>query len=386
MKIIHISDTFFDGFAYQDNEFSKIHERLGHEVVVVSLLKKYYTPLQSRNIPNENTYFIGRVKMIRLPLKYKWNYRFNKFKELYEVLKKENPDIIYLHQTPYMSVLDIVRYKKENREVRLIIDFHCDYNNSGTSFLSRIVLHKIWYRLLTLLTIKEIDMYYYITPDTKKFVQEMYLIPEQKLSFLPLGCDIEEVDFKNQDKIRGDLRSKLGIGLNEFVVITGGKLNKEKNTYNLVQAFHHLNLRDAHLIIFGEVEVEYKKILLDLISKVPNVHFIGWLNSAEIANYYLLSDVACFPGGQSVLWQQAIACGLPLLCYKWDGVEYLNVDNNVLFIENENVSSICEVLKKVYEDEALRRRMALGATTIGRDTFSYSRIAKQVFDFNLNKK
>jgi glycosyltransferase involved in cell wall biosynthesis len=56
-----------------------------------------------------------------------------------------------------------------------------------------------------------------------------------------------------------------------------------------------------------------------------NIIYVGWVKPGEIYQYYMASDVAVYPGGQSVLWQQAIACGLPLICKYWYGCEYLDL-------------------------------------------------------------
>lgn len=380
MKIIHVSYTFFDGFAYQDNEIAKIQARMGHDVVVIALEKDYYTALQGRNIPDkQHTYISNGYKVRRIRLKYKWNFRFNKFAGLYQILEEEKPDLILFHQTPYMSMLDVVRYKRKYSNVKIYLDFHCDYYNSGLSFLSRVFLHKTWYRFLTRITRKYVDMYYYITPKTKKFVKEMYLISDDKLEFLPLGCDIEEVDYGNRNDVKRDIRSHLGIPMDDLVIITGGKLDEVKNTHSLIEAYQKLDMNNVHLVIFGEaIEDKYNQLLIKLAKGNSNIHFVGWLTSAEVQKYYLASDLACFPGGQSAVWQQAIVCGLPFLCPRWDGIEYLNVDNNVIFIEDVNVDSIFENLKLILGDDALRSRMAFGAINQGRDFFSYQNIVQKV--------
>lgn len=116
MKIVHISHTYLDGYTYQDNDLSEAHAKLGHDVTVISTQDHagcFYFPI--KYFHKEALYYYGKCKIIRLPLKYKSNYRFAVYDKLYETLINENPDLIYFHTIPYFCYYDIIKYKRKKK-------------------------------------------------------------------------------------------------------------------------------------------------------------------------------------------------------------------------------------------------------------------------------
>ncbi len=118
--------------------------------------------------------------------------------------------------------------------------------------------------------------------------------------------------------------------------------------------------------------------MLKLIDVDNRVHFIGWLKGEEVYDYYLAADAAIFPGTKSALWEQAICCGLPLICRRWAGMEYVDVGGNCIFIDGENEDEVIQSINLLMEDADIFRKMKLTAETKGYETFSYEKISKQV--------
>jgi glycosyltransferase involved in cell wall biosynthesis len=121
--------------------------------------------------------------------------------------------------------------------------------------------------------------------------------------------------------------------------------------------------------------------MLDLISQDDRIRYIGWLRGDEVYDYYLASDAAVFPGTKSALWEQAICSGLPIICRRWPGMEYVDVGGNVLFVEND-INELIEKVELLANDKELYEKMKQVACTKGFDTFSYERIARQAISIN----
>ena len=384
MKIIHICRKFLEGFAYQDNELVEMHATLGHEVIVITSdsdnSSLYFDMSLTKNIKSQKEYVSLKYRIIRLLPQYNVNYRLWRFKGLYEMLCIEQPDLIFFHGTPFLSLLDIAKYKKKYPSVILFVDYHLDYYNSAKGLVSKWILHKGLYRIITRLCRKEVDTYYYITPDTGKFIHNMYNIPMKKMEFLPLGGNLSNIRLNDSSNIRKRIRAKWNIAEDSWVIACGGKLDYAKNAHNLVKFISELKDIKVDLLLFGMVDEAYKPILLDAIGDDVNIHLVGWISSTEVYDYFLAADIACFPGSQSVLWQQAICCGLPLVCKYWNGIEYLNVSNNVSFIQGSSVEAIEATLLPLLKNRELVNRMRKGSQTQGRHFFSYQRIAQSIVE------
>src|SRR3546814_3746205 len=72
-----------------------------------------------------------------------------------------------------------------------------------------------------------------------------------------------------------------------------------------------------HVLIAGGVpdsEPEYASLLRTAADKTGcRVHFVGWQRPVGVYRHMHVADVAVFPASQSVMWQQSIGSGLPLI-------------------------------------------------------------------------
>lgn len=384
MKIVYIARKFLEGFAYQDNELAEMHASMGHEVTVISSKSDdsslYFdmSLIRASKASSREGDSLGYT-ILRLPIKHKTNFRFWEFKHLIPTLEKLQPDLIFFHGAPMLCLLDLAKYKKSHPQITLAMDCHTDYNNSAHGFISRVLMHKTLYRWIIRHTAKQVDWYYYLAPNIKVFMKDMYLIPDSKLKFLPRGGMLEHMDFEHAATIRHQIRESLHIPHDDIVVVSGGKLDAKKMSHCLVEAINNLAYTNVHLILFGTIEKEYEQRLKAVVGNSAKIHLIGWIDSKDVYNYFFASDIACFPGGHSVMWEQAICCGLPLVVKNWyEGMHYLNVKDNVIMLPDSDVKYIEDALKMLFENTSLCTNMQKNAATVGRDFFSYRRIAENI--------
>lgn len=381
MKIVHVYLTgpYTDNYGYQENIIPRYHAMDGHEVTVITSTATFGI--------KENVFSIGHteageyildngIKVIRL--KNKSIERLRVF-PLYEVLCKEKPDFIYVHGIQFFSLLDVAKYKRTH-PCKVVADNHADFYNSANGFLSKNILHKVIWRYIVQKSLSSIEKIYNVTPWGLQFVKELYGIPDNKLDLLYLAADDEKAEMDKKDEIRTKIRKELGIGKDDFVIVTGGRLNSSKRTHHLLNAFLNINVKDAHLIVFGDIESSYKTILEPLLKSSPNIHYIGWISSDSVYQYFHASDLAVFPGTQSVLWQQAIFCGLPTILRKWPKGEYLN-QGNAIFLYTDNVSELEQWLRFIYKYRGLvLSEMSSIALNLGQELFSYKNISRKVLE------
>ncbi len=382
MKIVHICITYLDDFHYQENDLSRAHAEMGHTVTMISTQDYAGATafIMAKEPPRSSRpYYIDNVKIIRLPIRYNVNYRIATLKDLYKTIEMENPEIIFFHAGASCNLPMIAKYKRMHPDCFLGIDFHSDYYNSATNTFSYFY-HKYFFRYILKLCFKYVDNAYVITPLVGDFVQEIYNLPSHKLKLLPMGADVSLIDFAHKDLIRSAIRKKYKIDKEDIIIITGGKLDHNKKTVNLVNAFKAITNRNLHLIVFGSADEDYKKELTAVIADHPRVHYTGWLSAKEIFDLYLTSDIACFPGGQSVLWQHAICCGLPIIIKYLKGLEYLDLGGNVCFLNSDDTECIKETLEGIIESPSVLELMARTARSRGTDFFSYRNIAQTIID------
>ena len=196
------------------------------------------------------------------------------------------------------------------------------------------------------------------------------------------------LDYINEIKSnysRNVLRKKNGFKDSDFIVFTGGKLDLLKKTELLIQAMNLVKDNSIHLIIIGKsMHEDYANKLFKLSENNPNIHFLGWLQSEQLIKCLYSSDIAIFPSSQSVLWQQSIGAGLPLIIGDiYGNSEYLNKNNNVIIMKDIPLKplTISKLITKLFKDKKLHEEMKKGALKTADSFLSYKKIADRSIDF-----
>jgi 1,2-diacylglycerol 3-alpha-glucosyltransferase len=379
-----VCDFYHDDQQYQENSLVKYYLKHGHDVIVIastftSIFEYYseeYCKTNSRTVEN-----IGGYQIIREPYSINVFNRLRKLASFEKLLNDFVPDFIFVHGIP-LNLIDPVAYKRKNPKVRLVYDSHADYSNSASNWISLTVLHKIIYRGVFQKFKKYIDDFFYITPSGGLFCEQVYNIGRNNLSLLPLGADLDVIAKVDKSEARSRVRGNLGIDPSDFVIVTGGKITRRKKLDLLIRAFQLMQLQTANLVIFGDSDDKaLKDEIISLINGDSRIHFVGWVDGLQSYDYFLASDVAVFPSGQSVLWQQAISSGLPLILERSSVADasYLNRYNNIILIDELEMSAqmILKELTGLHDDPNALLAMRRGAKLTTDDILSYEKIAER---------
>lgn len=379
MKIVNICLTspYRIGLGYQENLLSKYQSFDDNNEVTV--ITSYF--LSNENVKNNSEENDGKVKIIRLKdgLIRILNIVFRHYKGLNNALEKEKPDFIFVHGVQFIDSLIICKYLKNNKKVRCVVDNHADSTNSAMS-LPLVLFHKTLWRYCAKRINKYVSMFYGVIPIRCDFIKEMYDIPNDKIDLLVMGGDDELI--KSAELNRNRTRKQLKIKEDDFLIVTGGKIDKFKtNTIDLIKEVNNLNNINVKLIIFGSVEKEIEKEFKE--SLTNKTFYIGWVNQEEIYNLLCASDLAFFPGRHSVLWEQVVACGLPVIFKDIYNTKHVDIGGNCLFMKD--ASEIKELLNYVLNKDNYMK-MYKTANSKNKEQFYYSNIAKKSLEFAYKDK
>lgn len=378
MKIVHLclSAFFIDNYSYQDNLLPKYHVKMGYDVTMIASLYSFNEKGKGCYLEGYSEYEDnGGFHVVRLP--YKSPTKINKILRHYvgleKILKREAPDIIFSHCVSFSDVSILVKYIKEHPNVRVFADNHTDFINSAKNILSKYILHKIIWRHYAKQIEPYLTKFYGVTPMRCRFLKEMYHINPDIIDFLPMGVDDESIP-TNRPEVRSAIRRELSINENDLVILSGGKIDKLKNTHILLDALKEVNNEHIHLIICGTLTPEMS-CLKDEIDLNQNIHYLGWCNAERVMNCMVASDVACFPGTHSTLWEQSVGVGLPAIFKRWNEMEHVNVNGNSVFVKGDDVKELSEIIKKFVDKDYLNM-MKCKAEEASKQ-FLYSDIAKK---------
>lgn len=352
---------------------------MGHNVTVITTNTKH----ENNKIItiDEDDYFLDDgQRIIRLDYKkYKPQYLCNAYKyfSIFDLLCEIKPDFIMIHGLGNISSLQVIKYvKKINKNCIVIADNHLDYNIGQIKDTFKNKVFRMSYKLLNKYTQKYYTKVYGVTPWRVKYCEDIFGISPEKTDLLVMGADDENINFKDKDKIRTKIRNRFKIKDNDFLIITGGKIDRKKNIHLLAEAISKINNNNIKLIIFGSLSDDIKNEI-DKLGINKNIILVGWISSEESYDYFLASDLAIFPGQHSVLWEQACACGLPCIFKYWEGMDHVDVGGNCKFLYDDNTDEIVKMINYISENKDVYKKMKLIAMNKGIQSFCYSNIAEK---------
>lgn len=385
MRILHccLAAFYIDGYGYQENILPRIHQEMGHDVKVIASTETYLQHTKLGYVEPKTYVSPDGVNVTRLPyaarIPAKMAQKLRIYTGLDAELRRFRPDIIFIHDVQFLSASVIVSYAKESGAI-VFADTHTDYINSGRSFVSRHILHGLIYRYSARQIESVATRIYATLPLRKEFLVDVYGLKPEGIALLPFGADDSRIDISQRDAVRSEIRRELQIAGDDLVFVTGGKIDKRKNIYELLEVFCGLvdqgKLARAKLLLFGKPTDEMAPMIKPFLGHKA-VRYVEWLPAADIYRYLWASDVAVFPGTHSVLWEEAIGFGLPCIARRWHGIEHIDLGGNCIFLERSDRAEIGQVLQHCYDDPADLARLRAVAATRGSAEFSYKAIAQR---------
>lgn len=378
MRIVHIAPNapYNDYWGYQENLLPKYHKKMGHEVTIITTNTMHK---DGKIVETDCADYVlnDGVRVIRLKIK-QYCHRvltgLNARMEVFDLLCQLKPDFIFYHGLVSTTIYDVIRYKKLNANCVIVQDNHLDYN-IGTkckSLKERIV--RSFYRRINRKSIPYVSRVYGVTPWRKTYAEDYFHIPPEKTDVLIMGADDEKIDFENREEIRKRIRQEKEIADTDFLVVTGGKIDKKKKIHHLMEVCK--DLPGVKLLIFGQVLEDIKPQFEALLQASDNIHYIGWVDADKVYDYFFAAELVFFPGQHSVLWEQACAAKVPCVFERWEGMEHVNNGGNSDFVSPITTEAlrrkICDLCysERYYE----MKQVSMSKAT---NIYLYSTIAKK---------
>ena len=174
------------------------------------------------------------------------------------------------------------------------------------------------------------------------------------------------------------LRRALGVGEGERVILSVGRLSREKGHLELVEALGVLRRRlnpesGLKLVIVGEgperVRLERKASAVGVADQIV---FAG--QTDDVRPFYAMADVLALPSnseGSPLVLREAMAAGLPVVATRVGGVPEIAVaGESALLVAPRDPAGMAAALDRVLSDEGLARGLAASASARGADHFS----------------
>lgn len=158
---------------------------------------------------------------------------------------------------------------------------------------------------------------------------------------------------------RSNIRTELHLTEKDFLVLSVGELNENKNHQVVLRALARLRDDGIHYIICGKGELsERLQTMVRELKLEANVHFLGYRK--DVADICLQADVFAFPTrreGLGLAALEAMYCGLPVIASNTRGIRDYMVDGKSGFLrDSEDAAGFADAIRILKEDTALRKR------------------------------
>lgn len=379
MKILHLmlGCFYIDNYSYQENYLPKHHKLMGHDVEIVASLVTFDENGKATLLPKADKYTNEYgIPVTRLAYKKgKLNKKLRYYVGLREELERIAPELIFIHGVQFCDISVVAKYLKKHPEVKVFADSHSDFSNSARNWVSKNILHRIVWRRCAQIINPHVVRFYGVLPARVDFLINEYKLPASKVELLVMGADDDSVTAAAAPEIRIEIREKYRLAADDFVIMTGGKIDAFKTqTLLLMEAVAKTDNPRVKLLVFGSVTPDLKD-KVEALADGKKVQYIGWVQAKDSYNYFAAADLVVFPGRHSVFWEQVAAQGVPMIVKHWDGTTHVDHGGNVRFLYEDSEEEIRSEIARLLEGNTYTEMKS--AANIAAGHFLYSKIAKR---------
>ena len=112
------------------------------------------------------------------------------------------------------------------------------------------------------------------------------------------------------------------------------------------------------------------------------VQYVGWVPSKDSYDYFEAADLVVFPGRHSVMWEQVVGQGKPMLVKDWPGTHHVDLGGNVRFLTKDTVDEIQKEIERLLRNPEEYDMMQSVALEKGMQVFSYREIARKAIEID----
>lgn len=379
MRVAHVclSCFYIDGFAYQENELVRQHVKDGHEVTVIASTETFGS--DGRLTYVEPSSYMGKdgARVTRLPYRRFLPHRLMRKLRLHpgvhDLLSQFKPEVILFHGLCGWELHAVARYKRENPAVRLYVDSHEDQNNSARTFVSRNLLHRLYYAWIIRRCRRDFDKILCVSLETMEFVQQTYGVPASEVEFYPLGGRVfDDVEYADR-RVRG--RRDAGVQDNEVMLLQTGKMGRRKKVLESLSSFTRVPGPQLRLVLVGSLDEEIRPEVEKIIASDARIRFLGWKAGEELNDLLCAADVYVQPGTQSATMQMSLCARCPVILD--------NAPSHKPFVEGNgwlvrSVDQLTSAFRQVETDPGALNAMSHRSLAIARSLLDYRTLAARV--------
>lgn len=354
MKVLIASDFFtptINGVVTSINNLQQELERHGHEVKILTLRQKESYGYE------ECVYVLPSFSAGKLYPGARVVRSLGKH-EIDEI-RAWKPDII--HTQNEFSTFFLSQIIAAKLKIPIVHTFHTVYEDYVHYFSPSVTMGRTMVRKYFGTLLEKVDAV--VVPTEKvRDILEGYGV-DTPIHTVPTGISLDRFRSVDHSKARRELRELYGIAPDEFIMLSLGRLAKEKNIEEIISYLGRLPEGIRLVIVGGGPYQEILKGYAEDAGLSRKVLFTGMMPPQEVPRFYHMADVfvsASTSETQGLTYVEALASGLPALCRR-DGAldEVIRDGHNGWQYDSEE--DFLEYATQLAQDPGLKQRMGEAA-------------------------
>jgi len=300
---------------------------------------------------------------------------FSPMRSLGEIIKKNQIAVVNAHH--FFSMIYAFFGTKLRNRSSLIYTEHSEWEVQGISQKWRIIGRSL---------LKRIDHVVGVGPEVTKQLENVFRLPESKVSTILNGVDLQE--FQSRGQNIQEIRRSLNLKDGERVIGIVGNFRRGKNHVFLIKAFGELvkTLENVKLVLIGRgysndlenSEPEVREMIREL-GIGDNVSFLG--SRSDVSELLGIMDVFCLTSlkeGLPISLIEAMAAGLPVVGTHVEGIRDVIVPNhNGFLIELGDVHEFKNILLDLLKHPEYRERLGRAGRQLAEEKYSLERCVSE---------
>jgi len=205
-----------------------------------------------------------------------------------------------------------------------------------------------------------------ISVSTKNKEESIALELSKDKEVIVIPNSVNDKNFHIMNKV--EIRKKLGIAQDDFVVVFTGAFTHRKGILRLAEATNRIQGVKAIYIGSGDLRPQDENVLFS--GKLPHDQVSTYLNAADV---FVLPTLA---EGCSNAIMEAMACGLPIISSNLPFNDDVLDERNSLRIDPLDIDGIANAIKLLKEDKQLRNSLSFGAIERAKEFRINNRVEK----------
>lgn len=370
----------FGGKHVHQRLLSKALKILGNEVVT------FY--------PHDEIFFLRKLlkTFVKNPASlfsvFNWyKTRNEEFLDFFSKIDFGNFDVVHCH-----DVRASYGVRLRNSNSKIILTLHGYFANEAINYLPINISRSYKKRLYDFFFdierkgIESADYYVCVDSRIKKYVQQTFSIPEDKIEVVHNAVDTQLFSpVSTELKIK--IREELKLPKDKFIVLVPRRFVKKNGVTYAARAFKSISSPDYYFLFIGDGP--QKKEILKIVSGKNNIAVLNAVPNSLIHKYYKASDLVLIPSvtsdnveeATSLSMLEGMACGKITVCTNIGGMKEIvkNFENGIL-IEQKDENAIISAIEYCKNNYDSLSNMMENARFYVEEKFSYINHARKMLE------